>query len=57
MYESGRKAAWGEMVQTLFGELGCYYYCDAIQINAFGIDEIQEIIALTIEIVAKGKAA
>lgn len=56
-YESGRKAAWGEMVKELYGELGCYYYCDAIQLNAFGIDEINEIIALTIEVVAKGKTA
>ena len=45
------------MVKELFGEMGCYYYCDAIQINAFGIDEIQEIIALTVEVVAHGKAA
>lgn len=56
-YEDGRKEAWGEMVKELFGELGCYYYCDAIQINAFGLDEIQEIIDLTIEVVKNGKAA
>ena len=56
-YEAGRKEAWGEMVKELFGEMGCYYYCDAIAISMFGIDEIQEIIALTTEVVAKGKAA
>ena len=56
-YEDGRKEAWGEMVHRLFDEMGCYYYCDAIQISAFGWDEIQEVIALTVEIVSKGKAA
>ena len=56
-YEAGRKEAWGEMVQDLYGELGCYYYCDDILVNAFGLDEIQEIMDLTIEVIQRGKAA
>lgn len=35
------------MVQDLYGELGCYYYCDDILVNAFGLDEIQEILMKT----------
>lgn len=56
-YEAGRKEAWGDMVKELYGELGCYYYCDDILVNAFGMDEIQEIMDLTIEVIQRGKAA
>lgn len=40
------KARWGTMVKSLYGELGYYYYCPEICLNALGpdIDELFDLV-------------
>lgn len=37
---------WGEMVKSLYGEYGVYYYCPALCLNALGddVDEMYELV-------------
>lgn len=44
-----RKMAYGRMITSLYGELGYYYWCPAIELNGMG-EDIDEILRLVKEI-------
>ena len=46
-----RKMAYGRMITSLYGELGYYYWCPAIELNGMG-EDIDEILRLVKEILS-----